>query len=43
MYRIIAVNDLFSGHYSPLGNKLVAQNVWRYLTENRLVDPKTLR
>jgi len=38
----VPLDDLCPNHYTPLGNRLVAQHVWRYLTENRLVDPKTL-
>ena len=36
-----AVDDLVPVHYSPLGNKLVAQYVWRYLTGKGLTAPKT--
>lgn len=39
----IPIDGLAFGHYTPLGNRIVAQSVWRYLTDNRLVDPKTLR
>lgn len=35
------VDDLVPVHYSPLGNRLVAQHVWRYLTESGLTAPTT--
>lgn len=38
----IPIDQLSAGHYTPLGNRLVARHVWQYLTGSRLVDPKAL-
>ena len=41
--RDIAIHDLAPMHYTPLGNKLVANAVWNYLVRERLVDPTVLK
>lgn len=37
------VEDLVSGHYTPVGNEIVARSIWDYLVAHRLVDLESRR